>query len=89
MEKLKTKYEKELQALKPWDEVQSTRMLYAGIPAGYSFIETAGHGYLVVPKENKGFKTAEKICEYGFKGKHAVYLEEDCEISTFEQVEDI
>jgi len=74
-----TKYEKELQALKPHDEVQST----SHETGKYDFIYTAGHGYLVVPKEDKHYQDALKICSYGFKGDHAVYLEEDCELWEF------
>ena len=87
MEKTLTKYEKELQELKPWDEVQTSRTLNIGILAGYTFISTAGHGYLVVPKEQpEQYRIASGICKYGFKGKLAVYLEEDSEISQFENV---
>lgn len=78
---MQTIYEKELQQLKDWDEVQHTEILQNG----YSFIHTAGHGYLVVPVSDSHISTARKICDYGFKGQHAVYLEEDCEASTFLQ----
>lgn len=73
-----TKYEAELQRLKSWDEVQFTSSLY-----GFDFIETAGHGYLVVPRDNPMFYLAKDICKYGFSGQHAVYLEEDCEAGQF------
>lgn len=74
---MKNIYQKELQSLKTWDEIQEmTPTKY-----GYDFITTAGHGYLVVPKEDKYFKLAK--ANYGFKGKHAVYLEEDCEAGDF------
>lgn len=72
------KYEKELQNLKSYDEVQFSEEL-----KGFQFITTAGHGYLVVPKENEHYPKAEKICKYGFKGQYAVYLEEDCEALEF------
>ena len=78
------KYQKELQALKPWDEVQG--MNEYGALKGYNKIYTAGHGYLVVPKEDKNYSIAKSICECGFKGYHAVYLEEDCEIGQFMDV---
>jgi hypothetical protein len=74
-------YQKELQALKPWDEVQ--HMNEYGALRGYNKVYTAGHGYLVVPRKDANFKLAESICEYGFKGLHAVYLEEDCELGQF------
>lgn len=76
----KTAYEVELQQLKDWDEVQYTETL-----RGYDFIVTAGHGYLVVPKSDPKYRTASAICNYGFKGKLAVYLEEDVETSEFLQ----
>ena len=74
-------YEKELQELKPNDEIQFTSERISG----YDFITTAGHGYLVVPKEDKNYLKALKICEYGFKGFNACYLEEDCEVGEFIQ----
>jgi hypothetical protein len=77
---LKTIYEVELQMLKDWDEVQFTTNY-----KGFDFIETAGHGYLVVPKNHPKYKTACKISEYGFKGSKAVYLEEDNEAKQFLQ----
>lgn len=73
-----TTYEQELQALKSYDEVQSTEIV-----RGYDFITTAGHGYLVVPKSDPNSRTASRICNYGFKGKLATYLEEDYEASEF------
>jgi len=72
------KYQKELQRLKPEDEVQGTEDF-----KGYEFIGTAGHGYLVVPKEDKNYSIAQKIISYGYKGDLAVYLEEDCEAGEF------
>lgn len=71
-------YEQELQRLKSWDEVQYTTRV-----KGYDFITTAGHGYLVVPKGNAYYWLASKIVSYGFKGRQAIYLEEDCEASEF------
>lgn len=50
---------------------------------GYPFIDTCGHGYLVVAKNDPNFSIAKKICSYGYKGKLAVYLEEDCEAPEF------
>lgn len=77
---LMTTYEQELQDLKSWDEVQFTEQV-----KGYNFITTAGHGYLVVPKNDPKYRIASNICKYGFKGRKAVYLEEDCEASEFLQ----
>ena len=76
-----TIYENELQQLKPYDEVQYTSK---DKTTGLDFIGTAGHGYLVVPRD--GSEQAVKafnICKYGFKGMRAVYLEEDCEYFDF------
>ena len=73
---LKTIYEVELQQLKNWDEVQFTKEYN-----GFDKIETAGHGYLVVPTGHANYATASKIA--GFKGNKAVYLEEDCELTDF------
>lgn len=75
-------YMKELQELKPWDEVQVMKP----VGRGYNFIFTAGHGYLVVPKQDPYYSVALGIAEYGFKGQHAVYLEEDCEASKFKEL---
>ena len=68
---------KELQELKPWDQVQVIKP----IGRGYNKIDTAGHGYLVVPKNDVYFSVANAIG--GFKGKQAAYLEEDCEYGQF------
>lgn len=75
------KYQKELQTLKSWDEVQGCGA--EEWTKGYEFIYTAGHGYLVVPKEDKNAELARGICEYGFVGDLAYYLEEDCEAGKF------
>ena len=74
-----TIYEKELSQLKPSDEIQFTSERYSG----YDFITTAGHGYLVVPRDDNNYQKALRICEYGFKGFNACYLEEDCEFPEF------
>lgn len=71
-------YQLELQKLKPDDEIQSIEM-----KKGYQFINTAGHGYLAVPKSDKHYAIAKKIVSYGYKGKLAIYLEEDCEAGEF------
>ena len=75
------KYQRELQQLKPYDEVQG--MNQYGALKGYNKIYTSGHGYLVVTRTDKNFTTAKTICKYGFIGYHAVYLEEDCELPAF------
>jgi len=74
-------YQKELQALKAWDEIQTYNKPEFAL--GYAFIGTAGHGYLVVPTTDKYYNKALEISNYGFVGKLAVYLEEDCEMSEF------
>lgn len=79
------KYERELSALKPYDEVQFTEQL-TGKAQEFQFITTAGHGYLVVPKDNTMADIAKRICKYGFVGELAYYLEEDSEASEFIKV---
>jgi len=76
---LKTLFKQELQSLKPWDEVQCIEET----DKGYDFITTAGHGYLVVPMNDKNIALAKDVCEYGFIGVLAVYLEEDLEAGEF------
>ena len=73
-------YQTELSELKTWDTIQGT---YKIPNANYDFINTAGHGYLVVPKTDRDADIAKKICKYGFVGKLAYYLEEDCEAWEF------
>jgi hypothetical protein len=75
----KTLFEKELQSLKPWDEVQCTEET----DKGYAYICTAGHGYLVIPMDDPRIDFAKEVCEYGFIGRLAVYLEEDYEAGEF------
>jgi hypothetical protein len=72
-------YENELQDLKPHDEVQFSSICEF---SGYLFITTAGHGYLVVPR-NDANALHIKPLEYGYIGKLAYYLEEDCEAPEF------
>lgn len=74
-----TIYEKELQAFRPYDEMQGLRP----IGRGYNKITTAGHGFLVVPKSDPFASIAHAIAQYGYNGKLAYYLEEDCEASEF------
>lgn len=73
-------YETELQDLREHDEVQFSEWVQ-----GYQFITTAGHGYLVVPAGDINYKTALQICQYGYIGNFAAYLEEDCEATQFLQ----
>ena len=73
------KYQKELQELKPWDKVQT--FSFHDIDKGYPFIETAGHGYLVVQKNDKYKELAKKHAT--FTGEYAFYLEEDCDRTKF------
>ncbi len=75
------KYMKDLQSIKEWDEVQSIKL----VGRGYNFITTSGHGYLVVPKNDIYAAKAKAICKYGFVGKLAYYLEEDCEYREFRE----
>lgn len=77
------KYEKELQRLKPHDEVQFSEQWQ-----GFQFITTAGHGYLVVPKDPDGFpclasSVMDACGNYGYIGDLAFYLEEDSEAPMF------
>lgn len=74
-----SQYEKELQELRPHDEVQDTER----DSSGYDFIVTASHGYLVVPKSDTFYYIAEYIVEEGYTGKLAIYLEEDYEAGEF------
>lgn len=74
-------YQRELQRLKPHDEVQDCHTWEN--TKGYTFIITAGHGYLVVPKNDKYASIAKQICDYGYEGELAYYLEEDCEAGKF------
>lgn len=72
-------YQKEFSQLKPNDPIQFSET----IKEGYEFIVTSGHGYLVVPKADCNSSLASEMCKYGFKGQHATYLEEDCEVPDF------
>jgi tRNA uridine 5-carbamoylmethylation protein Kti12 len=74
-------YMRELQSLKTHDEVQSYRQIEH--EKNYGFITTAGHGYLVVPCDDENYLKAWRIAKYGYKGIHAIYLEEDCEAGEF------
>jgi hypothetical protein len=74
-------YQKELQRLRPDDEIQSMEADPRDL--GYYFIMTAGHGYLVVPRADRFYKIAQKIVSYGYTGALAIYLEEDSEAGEF------
>jgi len=74
-------YEAELQNLRTDDEIQTIVRLK---DEDLDYIPTAGHGYLVVPKEHPQYKEAVKISgDYSYNGKNAVYLEQDCEAGKF------
>lgn len=74
-------YQKELQRLRPHDEIQGYECNER--TKGYYFIPTASHGYLVVPKTDPFANIAKSIVDYGYEGKLAYYLEEDCEAGQF------
>jgi hypothetical protein len=80
-----TIYEQELQRLRPDDFINQTYADSEHRLLGYDFISTAGHGYLIVPVNDRNAAIARRICKYGYKGKLAIYLEEDCEIGEFLQ----
>ena len=73
------KYQRELQELKPDDEVQ----MIERTKEGYDFIYTAGHGYLCIPANDYWYPIACTIRAFGYLGKLACYLEEDCEAPEF------
>lgn len=75
-----SKYEKDLQLLRPEDEMQGEEKDKA---TGYPFITTASHGFLVVPVEDKEYPKAVAIGQ-GYRSSNlAIYLEEDCEYFDF------
>ena len=79
---MKNKYEQELQALRPNDEIQTLEELVGG--KGYYFLPTAGHGYLIIPNEDSHYNLAkDMLSKYDYEGKHAIYLEEDTQAGTF------
>lgn len=73
------KYQQELKAFRPFDEIQT----YEPVGRGYYFIGTAGHRYLVVPKSDVFASVARSIVSYGYTGELAYYLEEDSEYNKF------
>lgn len=75
-----TKYEQKLQSFRPQDEIQQTVDID---DHGYKFILTASHGYLIIPPTDKYAANALHFCKYGYIGKSAIYLEEDCEVPRF------
>lgn len=77
-----TIYEDELHELKPYDEIQFSSPCEF---SGYDFITTAGHGYLVIPRNDINILNCETP-NYGYIGKLAYYLEEDCEAPDFLKV---
>jgi len=73
------RFELELSKLKPEDGINGSEIV-----KGYQFISTYGHGYLVVPRTSAHYAKAKKISKsYGYTGKLAVYLEEDCQAGEF------
>jgi len=62
------------------DEVQSTERF---AKSGYDFINTAGHGFLVIPIDSPDYMLAKKIVKYGYIGELGIYLEEDDEAPEF------
>ena len=78
------KYQQELQALRPNDEIQA--MVFEECDKGYGYITTASHGYLVVPANDKCWLVAVTICKcsgYSYLTSRAIYLEEDGDAPTF------
>jgi len=50
----------------------------------YTFFQDGGHGWLKVKKsELEALGIADKITRYSYEYKEWVYLEEDCDLSTF------
>jgi len=50
----------------------------------YKFIEDPGHGWLEVPRQEiDSLGIATKITPYSYQKGDMVYLEEDCDMSTF------
>ena len=77
------KYVREFESLKSYDEVQYIDFIDAG-DHKFEFLATAGHGYLIVPRDSKFIDVAKNICtKYGYNGNLAIYLEEDCEAPAF------
>lgn len=74
------RYRSELAELRPHDEMQ--RIEPATVPGTYR-ITTAAHGYLVVPLTHTWNREARYLCAYGYQGRLATYLEEDCEAPAF------
>ena len=70
----------ELQNFRPGDEIQ---IEHAELVHGYLFIPTASHGYLAVAHDDPFHSVAVKIADFGYIGRHAVYLEEDSEAGAF------
>ncbi len=79
---MNNKYLNELQILKDWDEVQTIKLDSA---TGYNFITTSGHGYLVVPNNDKNYRLCKQLQLGSFEGRLALYLEEDNEYSDFKK----
>ena len=77
-------YALELARLRPQDEVQHVTPAGSEPTVGGTyFITTASHGYLAVPASHPWSREARTICSYGYQGRRATYLEEDCEAPAF------
>jgi hypothetical protein len=54
--------------------------------AKYMFFQDPGHGWVKVSlKELQKLGIADKISVYSYRRKDSVYLEEDCDLHTFDQ----
>ena len=79
------KYQKDLQALRPHDEIQNIEQ-YTRDGRTWDFISTASHGFLIVPVTNLYYQLAVKVQNrscYGYRSPLAIYLEEDCQAVEF------
>ena len=77
------KFVREFESLKSYDKVQYIDFIEAG-DHKFEFLSTGSHGYLIVPRDDKFIDIAKNIStKYGYIGKLAIYLEEDCEAPAF------
>jgi len=67
-----TKYEKELKKLKEKENIPNIDYFDY---KGYEKITIEGKSYLVIPNDDKNYNLALDICNFGYIGKLAVYLE--------------
>jgi hypothetical protein len=75
-------YSLEFKNLKPSDSIQYIDTIVFNF-RNYDFIATASHGYMVIPSDDKYYNIAEKCSKYSYRGKLAIYLEEDCDMTYF------